>query len=774
MRKLLRTHLIPLGILTLLILILTRHIWGTRAWIETHDGIFHVIRLEAFVEALKSGQFPVRWAGSLDNGYGLPLFNFVYPLPYYLGSPLLMLGLSAKWVIKLLGIATFALGAYGYYILGARWSKSVGLLASVTFLTTPYILVNLFVRGALGEFMALAFFPWVMLMYKFQKDSKSWRWYYPLPLTLMLLSHNFLGLILLALSFVFAWFDRVPKKPLFLTTLSSLGLSAFFLIPMLLERNLVHSGAGSDFTYTFRDHFILAEQLLYSPWGLGHSVAGAGDGFSLQIGIPHLLILISGLVILQKNRFDHWWLYLVSVLGTILLLLPLSGPLWELLLPLQIMQFPWRLLGVVAILTPLIITLSKPDTSRPLRLTLFLSLLVATLFALNYTTPFYFQNNEQFATQMYIHRDKTTTSKRTELLPKWVTVEERYLPIDQVRISSGSASLNVTSNQPTQIIFTLDTTDNNTELIVSRNYYPSWVITDESKQNYIITPTETGELSFVPSLGDHTYTLVQKSTTVATISNFISLLTLLFMIMQPLRTYLKNILDHKYTGWDLSIALRYLPIVDELKKHARDKDKILEVGSEITGITPYYPRQITGLDQGFDYSKQNKYLKPVVGSATKIPFAAQSFDYTLSVDCIEHIPANLRAKAVLEMMRVTKKRLYLTFPVGKLSEETDAYLDHYFYQKNGYHFTYLSEHVENGLPSTNFIADIVAKHPEWKLEIRGNTSLWLWKAMLMLGLSNQPVKTSLYRRLLFLTPILKHLNFAPTYRMLYILSRKES
>jgi hypothetical protein len=139
---------------------------------------------------------------------------------------------------------------------------------------------------------------------------------------------------------------------------------------------------------------------------------------------------------------------------------------------------------------------------------------------------------------MYIHRDKTTTSKRTELLPKWVTAEERWLPSEPLRIMGGSATFEIISSSPQGLSFALNTSDQNTRIVIYRNYYPSWVITDESKQNYTITPTETGELSFVPSLGDHTYTLVQKSTPTATISNSLSLLTVLLIVIAK---YLKKI-----------------------------------------------------------------------------------------------------------------------------------------------------------------------------------------------------------------------------------------
>lgn len=242
-------------------------------------------------------------------------------------------------------------------------------------------------------------------------------------------------------------------------------------------------------------------------------------------------------------------------------------------------------------------------------------------------------------------------------------------------------------------------------------------------------------------------------------------------MFKTVRQKLKNALDNRYPGWDLTIALRYLPIVDLIKANHRKGDKILEVGSEIQGITPYLQLPVTGVDLGFDYARRNKWLTPVEGSAAKLPFPDQSFDYCLSVDMLEHLPKDIRKKAVEEMLRVTRKRIYLSFPCGPESEGVDKELDEYFYRRNGHHYDYLAEHVELGLPPCELVPKLIADNPDWSLEVRGNTSLWLWSLLLKMGLSNTQWQTSLYRRLLFLLPILKYLNFSPAYRQLYIITR---
>ena len=52
----------------------------------THDGEYHVIRFYEFDKALRDGDLYPRWAMDLNNGYGVPLFNYVYPFPNYSAS----------------------------------------------------------------------------------------------------------------------------------------------------------------------------------------------------------------------------------------------------------------------------------------------------------------------------------------------------------------------------------------------------------------------------------------------------------------------------------------------------------------------------------------------------------------------------------------------------------------------------------------------------------------------------------------------------------------
>lgn len=761
----LKPHLPWIIAILLVATLITRHIWGTRGWIETHDGIFHVIRLEEFTHMVQEGGLPVRWAGRLDNGFGLPLFNYVYPGPYYLGLPLMLAGVPAKWVVKLLAIGLYVLGGLGVYAAFAKRSQKLATISALLFLTTPYLLLNIFVRGALGELMAICLIPWVYVAWQDIK-SRGLRWYHPIPYFLLFTSHNFLSFLFLPLYLLLAITDRSTLN----ATVKSLGLSfflsAFFILPMIFERNLVYSGFSSDFTYNYRDHFVYLSQLVQSTWGRGHSVAGVGDGLSFQLGFGSLALVALALFAAPA--------LLLPLLLILALLLPTGRIVWDVFTPLQVVQFPWRLLALIAVYMPYLAYHTIKRFGKDARIFVLLIILFDLFAAWKYSTPPYLMNNEQFATELYIHSEKTTTSSRLELLPRWADREERWRGAEDLRIVRGNTDVELVSSTPLKLVIEATTSDPTALVLIRRNYFPSWQAQDEKGEKVGLTPSDLGEILLAPTVGTHAYTVWAGSTPLERIANLISILAALYLLTRAVNPLFKKYLDTRYPDWDLSIALRYLPIVDDLKKRVKKTDKILEAGSEITGITPYLKLPVTGLDQGFDYTRRNAYLKPVKGSVIKMPFKDKSFDYSLSVDMLEHIPSKRRSAAIKEILRVTKKRVYLTFPCGEKSEEIDRMLDEYFYRKNGYHYDYLEEHVELGLPTSSYIPSLIKQSKEWQVTTDlGNTSLWLWSLMLKLGLSNAPWKTSLYRRLLLVIPILKHANRAPTYRRLYILDRIE-
>src|ERR1035437_10021041 len=68
----------------------------------TDDGGWMVIRFSAFFQTLRAGEFPVRFLMRLNNGYGYPVADFLYPLFMYLSVPIHIIGINFVNTIKIL------------------------------------------------------------------------------------------------------------------------------------------------------------------------------------------------------------------------------------------------------------------------------------------------------------------------------------------------------------------------------------------------------------------------------------------------------------------------------------------------------------------------------------------------------------------------------------------------------------------------------------------------------------------------------------------------
>src|SRR5258708_27324849 len=134
--------------------------------IEEHAfdaAAFHVFRGVAFADAARDGALYPRWIMSINGGMGGPIFNFYSPLAYFLMDAAHVLGVPESIGWRLLIAGTLLFGATGMYLLGMALFKraDVALAATACFIYAPYLLRDLFERGA-PQGIAVAFFPWVV------------------------------------------------------------------------------------------------------------------------------------------------------------------------------------------------------------------------------------------------------------------------------------------------------------------------------------------------------------------------------------------------------------------------------------------------------------------------------------------------------------------------------------------------------------------------------------------------------------------------------------
>ncbi len=338
------------------------------------DAELHVFRAAELGYSLRAGVLYPRWAPDFYYGYGYPIFNYYAPLTYYLANGLALLpGLGIVAGVKAVFVLGFFLAGLGSYLAGrdltARPSPLAGILAAALYLFSPYILfIDPHARGDLAEFFALGLFPLVFwafwrLLPPHLPSAPSRRpgWggvvLAALLLAALILSHNLMALVgaaVLLVSLAWTWIARRCPPAwggrLLAAFLLGLALSAFFWLPVLLEKDAVHLSLVGPGHFDFRNHFRTLAELL-APSAILDFGATAPH-YRYNLGLAPWMLALGGVLLFLRNPRTRGQVALaqfpVGAVLLIFLMLPASTPIWERVPGMAYLQFPWRLLGMAA------------------------------------------------------------------------------------------------------------------------------------------------------------------------------------------------------------------------------------------------------------------------------------------------------------------------------------------------------------------------------------------------------------------------------------------
>lgn len=328
----------------------------------THDGLFHLYRAVELEAAIREGTLHPRWAGDLVNGLGYPVFHFYAPLANYLVVTLHFAGFTFVDALKAAFAVSFPLAAGGMYL----WARAMfpprgALLAAVAYTYSPYLLLDVYVRGDLPEVLALSLVPWVLwAAHRLVLDPVVSRMVVAAgAYALVILTHNltafFFTPLFVAYLAVVAVAARGWRSLPYVTAaiVVGLGLSAFYWLPAIGEKDLVQiERAVNQPDFDFRLHFITVEQL-FSPEP-PHDLRKGNDWVEHRAGIAQGTLAIVGILMLLARRRKRAVLlqtgFAVSC-ALVLLFFTTSGsiPFWESVPLVAYAQFPWRLLGLASV-----------------------------------------------------------------------------------------------------------------------------------------------------------------------------------------------------------------------------------------------------------------------------------------------------------------------------------------------------------------------------------------------------------------------------------------
>lgn len=504
-------------------------------------------RISQMYDALRDGQFPVRWVDDLGYGYGYPIFNFYAPFPYYVGAGFMFLGMDAIIASKILFIMGAIGSAISMYLLGSYlWGRLGGLVSSILYVYFPYHAVQLYVRGALGEYFSYAILPLVFLgiLKTKEVDKRHMLIVSGVGLAGIILSHNISGMLTVGMLSIWLFVESTRsfwKKttsnlmvPIIITLVMGISISTFFWLPALFEASHTRAEtliAGSN---DFRDHFVYLDQLWDSPWGYAGSAPGRLDGMSFKIGKLHLFFagwVILGLFFGRRVKsnskivgYRFKWLLCSGIVISIIMLLSISLTIWNIFPFLAYVQYPWRFLALCGFFLSIsgggfFTTL---ETQRK-KHWIFAWLAVAVIV---------FVNLKNF-TPKYIS-DSNLSHYTDESQVKWdiSKISDEYMPFNfPIPQTENEIRNDWVKSSPAFILHSFEQRSNfskmqvslNTEaeLIFAQAMFPGWTAVIDTQKVPIMT--DQGLMKIAIPSGDHLITFYFQNTLVRSISNMVSL-----------------------------------------------------------------------------------------------------------------------------------------------------------------------------------------------------------------------------------------------------------
>jgi hypothetical protein len=326
-----------------------------------YDVLYHVYRAAEMRRSWDAGVYMPRWASSFYFGYGYPVFHYYASLCYYLTSVITTLtGVSAVNALRTVIAMSLLGGGLGMYLFSRRHNGIAGgMLSALVYIYSPYIMyTEPYTRGDYPELLAFGLAPWIFWHFDLLRTPGQ----HPRKLFLaalsvaaLIITHNLMALVMAGLlgGWMLWQIRTVPRRvwlEMIVAALLGVGLSAYFWLPVFLERDAVQLGnltAVAELDY--RNFFIPFQQLL---GGSPRADAGALNGLIPQynLGLAAWVLGLSGslALLLTRNTRKLSYFSLMS-LAMIFLMLPGAARIWESLPFLPYLQFPWRFLGPLAL-----------------------------------------------------------------------------------------------------------------------------------------------------------------------------------------------------------------------------------------------------------------------------------------------------------------------------------------------------------------------------------------------------------------------------------------
>ncbi len=459
--------------------------------------------MDLFRDAILHGIWYPRWIPDLMGRYGYPLFCFYQPGFFFFG--LLFSFLPGDPLVPITAelFALFALGTAGIYKLCKEIGEpTAGLFSAVLFVFTPYIYVNLYVRGDLSELAAMMLCPWplylLLVLKTWVRNGRS------CTRVMILLALSLAGLIfchpatslffftIFCLVALYLSRDRALTYPYLLRVMVSsvlaLSLSSSYWWTVFQMRDLVYLEVAFRGFYSADANVVNFLEFFRNDQSSQASAGQKHCDMSFQLGLIHFLLATLGATLCRKNTtvLVVYGIYLCAIV----LMTPVSAAIWRNVELLRMVQFPWRLLSIVATLQTICIAAAvgfvARKSSRMMSSVAFAAVLVSLL--LWHGDQFVFKYSLDIPARIhYWDTEEKYTLLKTfcagEYLPKTVKSVESLRPRSEsssiVRSSVPGTARSLDGNTSHHIRYKLSIAEPGL-VRIEQLYFPGWqVMLDE-------------------------------------------------------------------------------------------------------------------------------------------------------------------------------------------------------------------------------------------------------------------------------------------------------
>lgn len=321
------------------------------------DYEFHLSRIKTISESLKNGEFPVKIHPLMAKNFGYAAGVFYPNMFLYIPATLCMLGMDIVLSFKMFLLTMFSLMFVLTYVSIKNITEETNsaLIGTVLIILSKVICTNLYLRLAVGEFLGMIFLiPIISGMYDLVYKGFKKPWLLFIGFFGVMNSHiitTFIAIIFCAFYYLIN-FRKVSIKNvgklLLIALLVVLATSSFW-APMLEQLSVQK--------YKLSNEWVHIESEVYTLYDL-FSREKFSIGIVITLFMPVLLYaLFDSRITVKTKKF--------IIMFFIITALTVSSWFWEITKDyLGVIQFKWRVLGLLTILSSIAITLAVKEYSQ--------------------------------------------------------------------------------------------------------------------------------------------------------------------------------------------------------------------------------------------------------------------------------------------------------------------------------------------------------------------------------------------------------------------------